>query len=161
MKEYLLGVVVIALLGSVVMSLTPKNGSAGAMRLVCGLCAVGVIVVPLVSVLDGESLFDGVKDIFEVEDADLEYYDEIYNKKFDASCVKNAEILLKSEIIQGFNAAEKDFDVNIVLGCKGDEKYIDYVEVIIYASGISMDPHSVEKYIYERLGCICKTVYDM
>ena len=161
MREYLLGVVVIALLCSVVMSVTPKNGSESAMRLVCGLCAVGVIAVPLVAVFDGEGLLDGVKDIFETEEAVPEYYDEIYNKNFDKAYVNNAEILLKNEIIQELSANDDGFDVNIVVGVKSDEKYIERVELIIYASGMSIDPHSVEKYINERLECPCIVVYDI
>lgn len=159
MKEYLLGVMIISLVGSIIMSTAPRGGSAGALKLICALCAVCVIAMPFLGLVSDRWGIDGVRDIFAVNENDERYYDEIYNSQLTEVQLLNAEKTLKKQIIQGFSFDDDSFDVNIILSSKSDEKSIEKVELIIYTSGVAIDPHAVEKYIYDCLECPCETIY--
>jgi hypothetical protein len=52
------------------------------------------------------------------------------------------------------------FDVAIVAEGNGEEIYIARVELIIYPSGLAIDPHAIQKYVKERLGCECVVIYE-
>ena len=87
-------------------------------------------------------------------------YDEIYNKTIINAGKQNVEKTLKVEILQELNGNDKDIDLYLVLSNESDEIYIERVEIIIYPSGLSLDPHFMEDYISERLDCSCVVIYS-
>jgi hypothetical protein len=123
---------------------------------------VAVIVLPAASLANSRYLdAEGIADLFKADGAEVGYYDEIYNSNFARAEIENAEKRLKSEIIQELSAENDGFDVCIVMGTESGEKFIERVEIIIYAEGVSIDPHSVEKYIKSKLGCSCEIIYEL
>ena len=60
MKEYFISIIAIALVGSLIISMLPSSSNAKYLRLICGLCAIGCIVFPLINademMIDFESL---------------------------------------------------------------------------------------------------------
>lgn len=162
MKEYIMGAVTVVLAVSVIMSLVPRSGTSGTMKLLCGLCTVCAVVFPLTS-LFGDGMYDteGIRALFEQEKYDEQYYVEIYNKYFTEAEVSGGEIYLKSQVSQELGLDNEDFDLNVILSDESDEISIDTVEIIIYASGLDIDPHSVEKYIISRLNCKCTVIYEL
>ena len=98
--------------------------------------------------------------LFSSKDYQEECYDEIYNSSLLESEKKNAENILKNNIKQSVGTNNDAFDVSIILEKNSDEFYISAVEVKIFASGVTIDPHLVEKYINDELGCRCEIIYD-
>lgn len=160
MKEYIMSIMVVSLLGSVILSLSPRSGSGSTLRFLCGLCAVCTVTMPVISLFKGGNvLSDSVGDIFVAENVNYGFYDEIYNEAFKNADALNVETTLKNRISQEFNAGYEDFDLNFVLSQNSDEKYTNTIELLIYPSGMYIDPHSVENYIKEIFDCEFTTIY--
>ncbi len=161
MKEYFVGIIAITFLGGIMIMLSPQ-GYTKHLRLLCGLCSAALILLPLFSfVSGGGGAIEDIADIFSQEEYQKEYYEEIYNGSLLLSEKENAEKILKAEIKRAVSTNNDNFDVNIVIDKNSDEIYIRSVEIIIRASGVSIDPRSVEKYIKETLGCECVIIYDL
>lgn len=160
MKVYFLAILVIGVLGGIIISLSPDSASAKHIRLLCGICTVGCIVIPIASyAAQSDISVDNWLEMFDGEQYS-EKYDEIYNEAFNQIEVSNADNLLKSKIIQEFMIRSEDFDIHIKTSDNSVEKYIEYVELKIYAKGIEIDPHRIEKYVKDLLGCDCVVYYD-
>ena len=130
-------------------------------RLLCSLCTVACIAFPLASLLNGSFEYQDVIDIFDQDAESENVYDEIYNNTLNEYQISNAENLLKQEIIQSIGADSAAFDVKIITEKNNDEICISLVRVTVYTSGLSINPREVEKYVTQRLGCECETVYDI
>lgn len=162
MKEYFLGMVIVVFVSAFVISLCPDGSMGKHLRLLCGLCVVGCIVIPLISYIQNVSGDEREWiNMFASEEKENANYDEIYNKAFLNVESENAENNLKSQIIKELSIDAEDFDVQIYVEDNSDVKSISRVEVIIYASGVDIDPHRVEKYINELLDCQCVIRYDI
>lgn len=161
MKEYFLGIMVTVFIGGIIVSVAPDGGSQKYLRFLCGLCVTLCVITPIFSQFkSGENAFEKYAELFENEINETTKYDEIYNDMVLKADIKTASETLRNEIFKEFSADENKLDVNIILDKKSDEYYIDHVEVIIYPDGILVDPHSIEKYVYERLGCGCEFIYE-
>ena len=160
MRGYFFGVIVVAIVGSVVMATSSHTGSARHIKFLCSLCVIGCLAFPLLSLLEGEFDTDGVLELFE-SDINEEKYDEIYNDYFLKSEIENASKTLKIKINKELEIDDDCYDLNIVLDKNSDEKNISRVEIIIYASGLTVDPRGIKALIGEYLGCECEIFYDM
>lgn len=161
MKEYFIGIMAVAFLGSTLLTLAP-SGFEKHLRLLCGFCAVAAVLFPVTSFLSGENYIGGEwTELFAQTGNEINYYDEIYNGSLVEAECENAEKILKTDIIKELDLKNDSFDIIIILDKSSDEYSILRTEVIIYASGIDIDPHSVEKYISSRLGCDCEIIYDI
>lgn len=159
MKEYILILVLTVLAGSVIITLSPEGGAGGGVRLLCSLCTVACIAVPLISLVSKGLDPNALGDLPLPPDIEAGYYDEIYNTSLVDSEVKNAEISLKNAVKKEFNVSDDAFDIRISAKKIIDENYSISVELIIYRYGIGIDPHSVEKYVKNMLECSFTTVY--
>ena len=160
MKEYFLAILAVAVIGGIIISLSPDGNSAKYIKLLCGLCTVGCIIIPIVSyAAEGDYSYEQWKGVF-VQEQYVGEYDEIYNNAFENVENTNADILLKNKIIQALRVEKDDFDIHICLDNKSDGKSIEKVEVKIYSSGIDIDPRSLENYVYSLLKCQCVIYYD-
>ena len=160
MRDYFFGLILFAFFGSVILSVAPHGLSRTYLRFLCGLCSVGCIIFPLVSLVSPDG--DGGADIeafFETEDGQEKNAVEIYNLYLDGVAEKNAEETLKSEIITELRAKSEDIDVDIILDKSSDEIYIKSVYVFFYPSGYDIDPKKVEKICFSALGCGCEFFY--
>jgi hypothetical protein len=161
MKEYFVGMIVIALIGTAVISFSPR-GYEGHLRLLCAACSVLILLMPMFSFIKDHDLsFDLLEKIFSENDDKTVYYDEYYNKTFFNVEKENAEKMIKSDIKQALLIKSDGFDIEIEAANNNDEYYIELIRVIILPDGAAIDPHSVEKYIKERYGCECVVLYDL
>jgi hypothetical protein len=119
------------------------------------------IVLPIFSFFGNADALDKDYNIFgEQELFDESEYAEIYNKTLCYADEKNAEEILKSEIIKEVGAKNEDVDVDIITGDKSGEFYIFKAVLKIRPSGLALDPHRMKKYVENRLGCECSIVYE-
>ncbi len=160
MREYFLGLILFAFFGSVILSAAPQGLGRKYLRFLCGLCSVGCIMFPLVSLThDGGA--ESIKEAFEASGENEKNAVEIYNLNLDETVIKNAETNLKNEIKTKLKATDEDFYVKIVLDKNGDEFYIKNVLVTFYPSGYDLDPREIEKICFSAYKCGCEFFYDM
>ncbi len=161
MKEYFIGIMAVAFLGSTLLALAP-SGFEKHLRLLCGFCTVAAVLFPIVSFLSDGIYIDGEwKELFVQDKFQTESYDEIYNDALVNAEGENAEEILKNDIIKELDLKNDSFDIRIVIDKIGDEYSISRTELIIYALGIAIDPHNVKNYIETRLECDCEVIYDL
>ena len=160
MAESFLCIILVVLFGSFALSLLPDTSAKPYLRLLCGAAAVLSIISPLVLQIRDGSLSDGLLLLFEEQSVEAEKYEEIYNKTILTEGARKASRELKNEIKQELMLDSDGFDVAIVVEDNGDEIYIARVELIIYPSGLAIDPHAIQKYVKERLGCECVVIYE-
>ena len=161
MKEYFIGIMAVAFFGSTLLALAP-GGFEKHLRLLCGFCTVAAVLFPLVSFLGDGIYIDGEwKELFIQDKSETNDYDEIYKDALANAEGENAEKILKNDIIKELKLKNDSFDVRIIIDRTSDEYSILRTELIIYASGIGIDPHSVKNYIETRLECDCEVIYDL
>ena len=160
MKAYFLGIIIVAFLGGMVVSIIPGGASQRYLRLLCGLCVSASIVLPIFSLLSQGKFEVNANDFLETRAFEEDNYAEIYNKSIKNAEEKTLESILKVEIIQEFDAKSEDIDIDLVIAEKSDEFYISEVYLEIHASGVLLDPHAIKEYIDYRLLCDCVIVYN-
>lgn len=161
MKEYFTAIIAVVALGSLVISLAPSSNYSKQLRLLCGLCSVGCVIFPILSLaVDFDAQSQEFSALFEYRGGEKQYYDEIYNSTVDFADIKNAEKSLKSKIIKELGINNDNFDVRVYVKNNSVEKYIEKVELVIYPEGVEIDPHAVKKYLGELFGCEIDVVYD-
>lgn len=160
MKEYFIVVITVTFLGGTLVSLAPSGAGQRYLRLIAALAVVGCIILPLFSFFnDWEMNIEDMSDMFSYGEESNQNYDEIYNNSIVEAGAKNLSNTLKNEIVQALEADYDDIDLTVVVNNNSDEIYIERVEVIIYPSGLSLDPHFMENYVSERLDCECEIIY--
>ena len=161
MKEYFITIVAVALVGAVIISMLPDQSNGKYLKFICGLCAIGCIVFPLLQVGDMSFDREHIADLFDKENIQEQNYGEIYNEAIKNAEIQNAEVSLKSAIIKEVSASEEDFDVEICLENKGDDFYISNVNVKIYPSGLFLNVHLIKRYVEKEFGCQCDIYYEV
>lgn len=161
MKEYFVVLISTVFVGGMIVSVTPSGAFQKYMRFLCGIAVSACIMMPL---LTGE-FFEKIDveawaSYWETEQDKMLNYDEIYNSSLRSASVKNAEEYLKTLMIKELDAEIDDFDVRVIVGDESDEIYICRVEVIIYASGVALDPRRMQNIVYDLLECECVIIYQ-
>ena len=161
MKEYFVVLVSIIFVGGMIVSVTPAGSFQKYMRFLCGLAVCGCVMFPLISgdifkKIDPEDLVY----ILKSEEEGLGDYDEIYNLSLKNAGVENSEKHLKTLIIKELDANDSDIDVCLVTNDNSVEIYIERVEVIIYPSGVMLDPRKIQNIVYDVLECECIVIYE-
>ncbi len=161
MTEYFITVMAVALAGGVIISLVPTGRTLSYVRLLCGLCTLCCVAFPLVNIVGGEFDKEEILSMFESNDENREYYDEIYNKKLTKAEIENANFILKSEIIKAFSLKSDAIDINIITNNDSDEIYILKVGITLHKSGVDTNPRELKDFVFERLGCETEIFYDI
>ncbi len=160
MTKYFLGLIVIAFVGSVVMSLSPKGTSRAYLKLLCGLCSIGCIAIPLISAFSGGGFIaEDFIDAFDSKNTSEDAMIEIYNDAIEGAAIKNAEQTLKNEIIKELSAKNDSIDVKIITDNNSEDFYIKVISVTIYPSGYTLNPREISSICVSRLGAECEFVY--
>lgn len=160
MSEYFLGIALTVLIGGLVLSLLPDASAKPYLRLLCGGAIVLSILSPLVSFVGDESAAEDFLSLFDGEMSNQQNYEEIYNNALISAGAEFASERLEGEIKQELAAKDGTFDVSVIARGDSEEIYIERVEVIIHPSGLSLNPHAIEKYVSDRLGCECVIIYE-
>lgn len=160
MKEYFIVIITVTFIGGTIISLAPEGTGQRYLRLLVSVAVTGCIIMPLFSFLDGQEVdTSGISELLSWQEENTQNYEEIYNNSILEAGVSDVENRLKSEIIQALDGDQEDMDLRIVAEQKSGEIYIERTEIIIYPSGVALDPHFMENYVYERLGCECEVIY--
>ncbi len=160
MNEYFLGLIVFAFVGSMILALAPTGISRIYIRLLCGLCSIGCIAFPLMSLANGDMLSSGdFAAIFEPSDKIDEEIAEIYNNSLNDATLSSVEESLEGEIISRLSAEYEDIDIEILISNRENTVSVDKIRVYIYPSGYALSPDKISEICQERLSCECEFVY--
>ena len=160
MSEYFLGLIVFAFVGAVIFSLVPEGASKRYVRLLCGLCSVGCIAFPVLSLIsDGNDTFGEIAELFETSDISNNDSVEIYKHSLNMATLSNTQEELEGKIIQELSGKYGDVGVKIELGENGNEVYIKRIIVYIYSSGYALDPEKIKNVCQNELGKTCDIIY--
>ena len=160
-KEYFVVIMAVTLVGSVVIALSPGSNFSKHIRLLCGVCTTACVMLPLISFVVERGIWnEDWVEMFRYDVTEENYYDEIYNNALLGAENKNAEKMLKNEIIKEFSMDDEEFDVQIIVGKKSEGFFVERIEVLIHPEGVAIDPHALKKYIEARIDCECEIIYD-
>ena len=160
MKEYFMIVISVIFMGGIVVSLAPEGTGQRYLRLLASLAVTGCIIIPLFSFLDGWQIdANRISEMLTWGEESTQNYEEIYNNTILNVGANKLENKLENEILQELNGKDGDIEIRIIADQKSGEIYIERTEIIIYPSGIALDPRFMKNYISERLECECVVIY--
>ena len=160
MKEYFLGLIAFAFIGSIIFSLVPSGTPKRYVRLLCGLCSVGCIAFPIFELMNDHNVdIEKLTVLFEPYNEIDENTVKIYNNSLNSAALKNAEESLKNDIIKEISANYEDIDVCVDVKQNGDDFYINKVLIYIYPSGYAKDPKRIKAICENRFSAECEIIY--
>ena len=159
MKEYLMTLTAVALLGGILGMLSPEGDIKKYVRLAVSLCLVCAMIQPVLSVLSGEMpALDELLGIGEQEET--MNYDEIYYQSLLSGGREQAEEAMKQELLKEFSLPYESLEVEAILERKNDGVEVKEIRVTLRDSAIFADPKEVIAPVNERLSCPCTVIYD-
>ncbi len=160
MGEYVAVIFGVSLAAAVVRMLAPEGSVKKYIQMLCSLCVVCALALPVTSfaqrLKNGEFSFDEI-DI--KLDMDSQSYEEIYNQSLLQISISDAEKALSEELCKKFSVS--DGALSVLLECESTEDGIRIVgvSVLIGKKGITVSPDDITKYVAERLDTDCRIVY--
>jgi hypothetical protein len=160
MREYLMSLIIAALLVGLLGALVPEGEGGGLRRYVtfigC-LCVLILLISPVTHMLGFMSeLSDGDIDIsFDTQDGQYEQQFKQYITSLGEDSI-TAE--LTRVICEKFDISEQECHVKIDTYDANGEMAIGRVTVILSGKAIFRDPYEIEQYVNELLGCECTVV---
>lgn len=157
LKEYVGGVMALALLVSICRLLSPEGKIKKYVGFVGSLCVVSLMMFPIWNAIGIEELFPDIEygDGELSTDALWEYYGEAQR----SVCERDTEERLKAIIASELDAELESFEVDITLSEDENSFSVTDARVIIRAEGIAIDPYAVKETISSMLGVECEIIY--
>ena len=153
MKQYIISVIAIGVIGSVFSALSPE-GEGGSIKkyinLIIGLTVTLVCISPIASALDFINNLDF--NAYATDDTVVnEEYEKNFKSSYTAAEVYNLKMGIKSELSDKFSIENEECEISVTL-C-GEERKLERVLVTLYGSAIWCDSDAIEKYLSGLLGC--------
>ena len=163
MKAYLLSLITAALVAALVNILTPngdRGGIAAHQRLITSLFLVCVLIAPAEGVIKSLRNFaDGDLLEFLPNDSPTQKdYQEQMNDALNASSERYFTQMLTQTLCEAF-AIPSD-EVRCAVSWDKTESTPTRVTVILSGASIWKDPHAIEDFVTELLGCECITAIE-
>lgn len=160
MREYLMSLIMAALIVGLIGVLVPEGDGGGLRRYVtfvgC-LCVLILLISPITRVLGfvGE-LSDGGFDIS--FDKQRDEYDERFKQYIMSLGEESITAELTDIICEKFDISEQECHVKVDTYDAQGQMAIGCVTVILSGKAIFRDPYEIEQYITDLLGCECAVV---
>ena len=152
MKQYIISVIAVGIIGSIVSVLSPDGEGGGIKKyvnLIIGLAVTLVCILPLSSALDfikNINLDAYVSDVSEEKGE----YESIFDSSYTAAEVYNLKMGIKSALSDNFSISAEECGVSVTLDECGE---LRRVLVTLYGSAIWRDSDAIEEYLTRLLGC--------
>ena len=161
MKEYLLGLFVLAICCSVVELMSAQGGLAGHVKLMSALCVLCVMIAPVSSLLQKgvalpELLEERTQQWLDSLQAREEDYEQRWQEEGERLDIDLAGRTVAQMICQRFSLQESDCQVEIT----PNESKTGISEVRVALSGRAKwtNTHQIQQYLEQTLGC-SSTIY--
>ena len=160
MREYLMSLIMAALIVGLIGALVPEGEGGGLRKYVtfagC-LCVLLLLISPITRVLGFVSeLSDGDFDI------SLDKQTDQYEEQFKQYIMSLGEDSISAELVgvicEKFDISEQECHVKVDTYDAQGEMAIGRVTVILSGKAIFRDPYEIEQYITGLLGCECTVV---
>jgi hypothetical protein len=157
MKEYLITLFVVCAVSAIVRTVGPDGALKKYIELICAVCIIAVLVLPLGGVLSEVFELDTE---FDTQKQETTNYDEIYKSYLLQMGTASAEERMSSELCRELGVDENSIRIRLHISDDG-EKRISRADAIIGAGAIDVDPRSVSEAIKNKLGVECEIIYDI
>ena len=156
MKQYVMGLFVMALCCCIVELIGAKGAIGRHLKLMSALCLLCVLISPLTQLISrGASLPDVLTDALdgwlETSEQKKEEYTERWEQESERLDLDYAQSTVASMLAEQFSIQEKECRVEIVL--RSDETVIERIRVALSGRGIWVNTHQMQSYIKETFGC--------
>ena len=152
MKQYIISVIAVGLIGSIVSALSPDGEGGGIKKyinLVIGLAVTLVCIYPITSALDFVKNIDLNAEFSDDSEVKAEY-ESIFDSSYTAAEVYNLKTGIKSALLDNFSISAEECKVSVTLDERGE---LQRVLVTLYDSAIWRDSDEIEEYLSHLLGC--------
>ena len=161
MREYIIGLLALAVCCAVVELLSPEGEGGGIARhikLMTGLCLLCVLATPIVSLLRAGAdlparLEAALSDWLAIrEEADRDFSD-LFREEWEQLDLSLASQTVVGMLREKFDIADGDVSVEVLLD--EEQTRISCVRVALSGRAIWQNTHEIEAFIGETLGCEC------
>ena len=158
MKEYIGILFGVCMLAALVRVVAPEGVMKKYIEMVCALCVISAIILPLTQLL---SDIQSIDISIENGEAEMSNYDEIYNSYLAKGSLGDAEKILEREIADAFIKGSGEVDIDIRANVQGDNVQVSGINVTLIGSAVTADPEQVRQYVLGRTGVECEILYDI
>lgn len=164
MKAYLTSLITAALIAALVSILTPngeRGGIAGHQKLLTSLFLVCVLIAPLNGAIKGlQALIGGDLSFIETAPTEKNEYREQMNDAINSASERYFTQMLTQTISENFSIPTDELRCLVAWKKNEEDLAPDRVTVILTGSAIWKDPHAIEAFVTELLGCPCATAIE-
>lgn len=157
MKQYIITVIIVGVIGSIVSILSPDGEGGGLkahVRLAIGLVLTLVCISPLISLVQTLGELDVQGFVGEIDQSDREEYESIFQSGYDAAEIENLTEGIKSILRERFDIAADECYVSVVTRTeKGGKRHIERIFINFYGAAIWKNTGEIESYLGELFGC--------
>lgn len=155
MREYVLAVLIVGILGSCISLLAPEGEGGGLgkhVRLAVGVVLIAVCISPLLSLID--SLRELDLQGFLPEGEDLQEYESLFEEGFFAAEQKTAEEGIVRLLRDRFGIEEGEAEVSLQITEEGDgTRHVTRIVILLYGSAVWKDTGAIEGYLEGLFSC--------
>ncbi len=156
MESYIKVIFTVCVTAAIIKMAAPESSLTKYLQMLCSLCAIAVIAVPIYQLASDTDAIMSLVDNFEVE---TENYEEIYKSYLVNGELENAERVLSEELCSALGADKASLYVHLNAEYSAGETELISADVLIYPSGITVSPEQIRSYIKERLSVECRIIY--
>ncbi len=164
MKDYLLTLIAASLVAVLVGILSPdgeRGGIAKHMKLLTSLFLVCVLISPLQSGIEGlQRLMRGELSLPELNGSEQEDYPDMMEGALNDASVNYFCDMLTVTIEKQFGIEAGEVRCLVAWEQEGETLTPTRVTVVLSGKAIWKDPHAIEEFVTELLGCDCATAIE-
>ena len=159
MREYIMTLMTMSVVCGIIGVLSPKEDIGKYISLVCGICALVIIISPITELLrKAERLPDLLDD--ELGAYEEGFYESAFENSVVEGSVRQAEGILKDKLSRELNIDPESFDITLTVEKGQSSLSVKRATVIIYPQGIVIDAKEVIEYIENEIRCTCVVIYE-
>lgn len=157
MKEYIVSVICISVIGCIVSMLSPDGEGGGIskhMRLIFGICVVIVCINPIKDMVSYINEVDlGV--IVGTPEQESDGYGDLFDSAYGAAEVGNLKNGIKQMLFDRFGIDSSECEIGVVLT---DDRELSRIAVTLYGGAVWKNTNEIEDYLGDIFNCEIITV---
>ena len=157
MKNYVITIIIIGVIGSLVSLLAPEGEGGGLKKhvgLAIGLCVILCFSSPIISLIQSIGEFDAHALVPDIDEVDREEYESIFEAGFSAVEIQNLRDGIAKILDErfGIDASESSVTLNVSTDSSG-KRVLDRIFICLYGSAVWKDTGEIERYLTSLFGC--------
>ena len=160
MKQYVISMIIVSLVGSIVSVLAPDGEGGGLsrhVRLAAGVCIILVCFAPTVQAIEWLRDLD-IDSVLPNVDESADEYESIFDSTYSEAEIDNLCEGIKKVVSERWGLDPLSFKVSVKLDGEGESRRLSRVTLTLYGSAIWADTGEIEAYLGSLLGCEIITV---